>query len=219
MNCRLAYCIGLHQGDGGLGINRNKRKTSKGEVTHEYWYIHYGSIDRYLTEEFNEGLGIGAEILVSEDNRKESYKTYYRVNSHNRKVTEYLRSIGYGERKSVDISKLSGAIKGYEWEFLQGFMDADGYVSAKGKNDYMEWVFDDKVVAEFVYEFVSKFVKCSLYEDSNRRKETMYSVRVSELRIKELYNELYRYKPSYVSRKQLRLLNIITRRDSQFAVI
>lgn len=97
MNCRIAYCVGLHQGDGCLGVNRNKRQTSKGARLHEYWYECFGSTDLFLVEEFKEGLQISSKLLESVDNRKETYKTYYRVNTHSKEVTELFKSLGYRE--------------------------------------------------------------------------------------------------------------------------
>lgn len=210
MDSKTAYCIGLYQGDGGIGRNVNTRMTSNGKTIHEYWYIHFGSTDEYLTEEFNEGFNLGKQIIVSHDNRKESYKDYYRVSCHNKEAVDYLKSLGYGERKSLDLSVLREQIKGYEWEFLQGFMETDGYVTDRINGNYVEWCSVDREVSDYVKEIIwGAGIICRQYQDCKRRKQTMYAVRVPQSEMPKLYNKLFEYKPKFVSRKHKRFLKII----------
>lgn len=210
MNCRLAYCVGLHQGDGCLGVNLNKRTTSKGTKVHEYWYECFGSTNKQFVEEFRETLQIESKLLESVDNRKETYKTYYRVNTHDRNVTDFFKSLGYSKRKQVDIDVLSQNLKGYEWEFLQGLLESDGYVTAKPYNNYLEWCSNDEQMANYIKSIVQEVVKCGFYRDSEGRKTSMYSVRVYDTQLKELYQYLFRYRPSFMSTKHERLLNILS---------
>lgn len=208
MNKDLAYCVGLHQGDGCLGRNVNRRNTSKGYREYIYWYNTFGSTDLYLVDFYKKVMGINNKILLSKDMRKDSYKDYYRLSTHSRVITNFLLSLGYSENKQVDLSRLLSGIDGFEWEFLQGLLDTDGYVTLKNRNNYLEWVSDDYKLSHWVCDFVNRYVTSKLY-CQKRKNVYLYSVRVSEKYFKKLFLVLFRYRPSFIGRKYIRLCTCI----------
>lgn len=52
-------------------------------------------------------------------------------------------------------------------------------------------------------------VNCGLYEETKGRNKPMYSVRVYQGNLEILYQYLFSYRQSFMSRKYKRLLNIL----------
>lgn len=170
MDVNKAYFLGLHCGDGCIGVNRTYRHT-KTHGTREYqqWYFHYGSTDRELCSFIRDLFKIKNYLIPVEDSR--SSKVYFRLNTHNKDLTKFLLSCGFSERKSIDLPTLTSSVKGFEIQFLLGYLDSDGCVT----NDYFEWIGTNLELLQWLGSWLESFsVKHNIYGPYNN----LYSLRV-----------------------------------------
>lgn len=210
MNVLISYCAGLHQGDGSLGINRTKRysKKKQGYTVHEYEYCTFCSTDLELVEIFKKTFRVDNEIIVSKDKRKETYKAYYRLNTHNKELISFLKSIGYGYNKTVDVSKLKESLKGYEYAFVRGMIDTDGCVTMHGKQKSVDICSNDMNVTQFVCDTLSSLgIEYAVYS-AGRKTCTLYTVRVRK-DIDKVLSEIFKDDIGIITRKHSKLIEFV----------
>lgn len=201
LNKTTAYILGFFHADGSIGVNHVKRKTSKGINDHYYWYIHFGSTDKEIIEFISEQLNL--KYIKSVDNRKESYKDYYRINSHNKEYVQELLEQGYCENKTYGIRKFPDIPEDLKGHFFRGFLD--GSVVISGSNKYIEWVVTEEITQKALEQWLqSNNIEYSVY---NYRKY-ITSVRVRK-GLDRLYKLLYTDSVFSLERKRSKVEQIV----------
>lgn len=203
LNKTTAYILGFFHADGSIGVNHVKRKTSNGINDHYYWYIHFGSTDKEIIEFISEQLNL--KYIKSVDNRKESYKDYYRINSHNKEYVQELLEQGYCENKTYGIRKFPNIPEDLKGHFFRGFLDGDGSVVISGPNKYIEWVVTEEITQKALEQWLqSNNIEYSVY---NYRKY-ITSVRVRK-GLDRLYKLLYTDSVFSLERKRSKVEQIV----------
>lgn len=203
LNEKTAYILGFFHADGSIGINHVKRKTSKGINDHYYWYIHFGSTDKEIIEFISKELNL--KYVKSVDKRKDSYKDYYRINSHNKEYVQELLEQGYCENKTYGIRKFPDIPEELKPDFFRGFLDGDGCVVNSGKTRYIEWIVTENITKKELENWLK----------NNKFEYSIYSYKkyVTTIRVRKelyrLYNILYKDSVFSLERKRLKFEQIV----------
>ena len=157
MNSQISYGLGLFQGDGCFGINKKKKVLKDGTLKmYKNPYINFSSTDLYLVEFFKNTFKIDSKIVTSIDKRKTTYKPYYRVQTYNKDLINFMKKCGLGFYKELNINLLLNSIEGFEWSFIRGLLDTDGTVSKNTKTGYLEIFTNDLQVGFWLETFFLK---------------------------------------------------------------
>ncbi|MFA6416453.1 MAG: LAGLIDADG family homing endonuclease [Candidatus Paceibacterota bacterium] len=110
----MAYVLGFFAADGYITVNKRGG---------QFWSIQI--IDQKLLEQIKKIIGSNHKIGVR--TRKENENTVYRLQIGSIEMCNDLRKLGYGERKTKNMSIPSVPRKFFP-DFLRGYFDGDGNV-------------------------------------------------------------------------------------------
>ena len=111
----MGYILGFFAADGSISVNKRGG---------QFWSIQI--TDKQLLEDMR--MAIGSEHVISvRPQRKNTYKTLYRLQIGSIEMCDDLRRLGYSERKTESLA-VPNVPKKYLSDFVRGYFDGDGNV-------------------------------------------------------------------------------------------
>jgi hypothetical protein len=203
------YLLGLLATDGHIEYPRENSN-----ATNSACIIELNEGDRDLINQINNIFG--GYVYITFANRKDKTKMF-KWYLNNRKLIEYLRSIGFVHNKThtLDLSKWFDNIKeNNKWHFIRGVWDGDGSMGTyKNSGCRITFVSASSIFANMVYDFLNQqnLSACKHIRTNIKHKSTYHIISLCKKKSRVSFiNSLYNNAQSgiYLKRKYTKALEI-----------